>query len=65
MQGVLEAIGPLDKFKNVENPEMLVSSCCFFPEKLRFELVWGPGDPIEACEDAEPGTSTGIDGTCR
>ena len=65
MQGVLEAIGPLDTFKNVENPEMLVSYCLFFPEKLRLELVWGPGEPIEAGEDPEPGSSTGIDATCR
>jgi len=64
VQGVLEAIGPLDKFNNVENPEMLLSFCLLLSKKPRLELVWGPGDPMEAGEDAEPGSSTGIGVTC-
>ena len=48
VQGVLDAIGPLDKFMKVEKPEMLVSSIFYLEEKLRVEVFWGPGDPIEA-----------------
>ena len=64
VQGVLEAIGSLDKFSNVENPEMLLSFCLLLSTKPRLEFVWGPGDPMEAGEDAEPGSSTGKGVTC-